>query len=1774
MSNVDGRVAIVGYAARLPGADDADTFWRNLCAGRESVQQLDAETMVERGVPESMARRKGFRAVSATAGDLDRFDAEFFGFTQREAEICDPQFRLFLELSYTALEHSGHNPWQLPGRVAVLGGAALGTYREDHLFRNRSVRQAVGDASILVGTGPDYIAPLVSYKLGYGGPSVSLYTACSTSLVAVHLGVRSLRAGDCDVVVVGGVQVDLPIAGGYLYREGGMYSADGHVRPFAADASGTIFGNGGAIVVLKRYADAVADGDTIYAIVLGTAVNNDGSRRAGFTAPGVAGQVDLVRSALRDAAVDPRTIGMIEAHGTGTVLGDPIEVSALSEVYREHTADRGFCWLGSVKGNVGHLGAAAGAVALIKSVYALRTGTIPPTINCEVPNPALHLDEGPFRLATKLTGWDREQSVRRAAVSSFGIGGTNAHAVLEQAPALPWPEAEQDAWRVVALSARTPEALDEAGSRLGLALADGAGDGGLGAVAYTLQEGRPGFSQRRAVVARNAASAAEALRAPVGTGGLLVSGQATTQNPRVAMLFPGQGAQSPGMGAALYHVYPQWRDAVDECAVILEPLLGFDLRELLLARPHDADAALRLRETAVAQPALFVVQWAATRLWADLGVRPAAMLGHSVGELTAACVAGVFDLPDALRLIARRGTLMQSTQRGAMLALLLDAEAVRPMLPDDLDLAAANSPSACVVSGPAEAVAAFAAELDDLGIVATPLRTSHAFHSRLLDPVLDAFVAAFDGVELRPPAVPFVSDVTGDWISAGQATDPRYWAEQLRHEVRFDAGLATLRRAGHDLLLEVGPGKALSAFARQHMINAGERAVTVAAMSGRYDDVADLCLAAAHLWTNGVEPVWERLERSRVRRRVALPAYPLRRVRCWVEPDKGTDDEPDQELPRLNLYLPTWRQVPRVTGAPDAGQRWLLVGGGELAGAVAGFATAAGVDAVVATGNEWQVAPDSPPVDRVLVLDGLDLSTWRLGMPADARRAYGRMAELAQALIRYSPSRIEVVAVTDRTWSVNGEPSLPAGAAALGPLLTLPREQPATAVRQIDADATVPAHRLATSIVAEVFAGNPAERVALRGERRWVQSFTIAPDLTAQHEPPPLPPLRPGGLYVLTGGLGGLGLAVAEEFGRAAGAHTVLIGRSSVPDRSQWAGLLAEAGTARETRRRIEGIQRVEAAGGTVSTLTADAADPEQMAAALRLVRERFGDVHGVVHAAGVPGGQLLAVHDMAAADAVFRPKLDGAAVLAGLADDGQFAGADFVLLFSSIVSLSADYGHCDYAAANLFLDALATARADGDPRFMAVNWWGWRDVGMVSDSGGTVAFQRMQRVRGGVDRIPVEHVLLDAMTRDEPEVKEFDVRLRPEAHWVWSEHRIDDAGALPGTSLLEMVAAAGRHAWGVDTLQVADVLFIDPVFVATETTARLTFTPGADATWWQFAIAFGDGNDERVQCRGALHLGTTGSPDRVDLSAYRSGLTEVDPHLQDGVVQFGPHYGAVAGCWSDGARGLVELRLDEDLAADVADFALHPALLDRASYGVPAPQGHIYLPFSYRRVELRRPIPAHCWAVQIYRCDPDRPEFIEADITIVDGTGAVCVIVEGYTCRSVGDEQATAPTVGRRQDQPSTAVGDGTMVGTAEGQLLLRRILETWPGAQVVTTVGPLSRRLEIARRFDQAAIASANTAGSVTGGGSRPVGVPYAAPGTAAEVELTKLWADTLGVPEIGIDDDFFELGGSSLTVVYLASRIRDQLGVELSVADLFERSTIRGLAGVIDGVRDGSR
>lgn len=893
---LDG-VAIIGMSGRWPGAANVREFWQNQLCGFEAVSQFRLEDLEVPDAPE-LIKQPNYVPARSILKDVDLFDAEFFGILPREAEIMDPQQRLFLECCWETFEDAGYDPLSYGGSVGVYAGTSISTYFLSQMATVPGfIQKYTGGYQVdhypqMMGNNPDFLSTRVSYKFNLRGPSFTIQAGCSTSLLAVCQGCQSLLTYQSDMALAGGTSITLPQRRGYFYQDGGMGSADGHTRTFDANAQGTVFGSGVAVVLLKRLEEAVRDGDQIYAVIRGFGMNNDGSAKVGYTAPSVEGQANVIALAHAAAGVDPASIGYVEAHGTGTPLGDPIELAALTKAFRASTDKKGFCVVGTAKTNVGHLDIAAGATGLINATNIVLHGKFPPTLHFRKPSNKFDLTNSPFYVNTQLTDWQSNGTPRRAGVSAFGVGGTNAHVILEQGPSVPSEPSERPA-QLLVISARSTAALNAATHNLADHFTKNPVEN-LADAAFTLQVGRRAFDQRRILVARDSEDAASALGS--GDPNRVFTRGSRIAKPSVCFLFPGQGSQQPNMGRELYETERLFREEVDRCARLLTPHLGLDLRSALYPHRINDEARERVTQTILAQPAIFTVEYALANLWMSWGIEPRFMLGHSVGEFVAACLAGVFSLEGALQLIAARGRMMQALPRGAMLSVRLNEAEIRPLLNERLSLAAVNSPSLCVIAGPVGDVAELENELTRRDIVHRRLHTSHAFHSAMMDPILEPFTAEVRKIQLNPPKTPYVSGVTGNWITKEEATNPLYWARHFRETVQFAKGIAHFREREDCILLEVGPGNVLTTLARQHAAKSAEQIVVSSLTDGapQISESVAIQQALGWLWLGGVQPTWVNFHGKPKRRRISLPTYPFERKRFWLETSQVDRSSPVQ----------------------------------------------------------------------------------------------------------------------------------------------------------------------------------------------------------------------------------------------------------------------------------------------------------------------------------------------------------------------------------------------------------------------------------------------------------------------------------------------------------------------------------------------------------------------------------------------------------------------------------------------------------------------------------------------------------------------------------------------------------------------------------------------------------------------------------------------------------------------------------------------------------------
>ncbi len=1617
-------IAIVGMSLCVPGADSVARFWDNLRDGVESIEVLDKDALLAAGERADLINYENYVPSAARLKGFDEFDAEFFGFSPKEAAILDPQHRKFLEVAWEAMENAGHPPETVEGSVGVYAGCGMGSYFYFNICSNPALVDDVGMFLLRhTGNDKDFLTTRVSHVFDLKGPSVGLQTACSTSLVAVHFACEALRNRECAMALAGGVTIELPQGRGYLFKENEILSPDGHCHAFDHRAQGTVFGSGAGAVALKRLDDAQADGDHIWAVIKGSAINNDGAAKAGYLAPSVDGQATAISKALKVAGVTADTIDYVECHGTGTYLGDPIEVSALSEAFGETTTDIGYCGIGSVKTNIGHLDTAAGVAGLVKTALGLHHRQIPPSLGYEAPNPAIDFETSPFRVNDTLRAWTSHKGPRRAGVNALGVGGTNAHTVLQEAPDRGPSEESDFPFHVLCLSGRSKAALDGNTAALAahlranpeLSLAD---------VAYTLKQGRRGFDKRRVVVAETALQAAELLEA--GDTRRVFSHDSLGVAPEVVFMFPGGGVQFTTMAQDLYETEPVFAEWMDRGLDHLAPQFDVDLRGLWLPEPGDREAAEeQLGKPSVQLPLIMLVEYALAQLWISWGVQPAALVGHSMGENTAACLAGVMRFEDCVDLVALRGRLFETVPSSGMLSVSLAVEDVREMIGDDLDIAALNAPGMTTIAGSHAALDALAEQLATRDIDHQRIAIDIASHSRMLEPVLGKFAAFLHGLTLSPPQIPIMSNRSGAVLSDAQATDPDYWVQQLRQTVLFGDCITTLAKGHARVFLEVGPGKTLSSLAQMNPDVAPNQVLST--LRHKDQDIGDDAYflgVIGRLWATGVEADWAQIWGEARRYRLPLPTYAFQRSRYFIEPGTQAIAPVDPVLTRVEGlenwgYRPVWKPVyadcPADIGAELDGlapQNWLIflddTGVGaqvcerlERAGQTV-TRVSAGDAYVRLSEGRYAVAPEQgregyEALLRDLAGDGRSPTQiahfWLLTGAETARagsnfhdrnleRGFYSLMALSQALAGDDmPDPVHMTFVTNGAAQVGTEAlpypekSMIAGAAGV-----IAHEVPGLSIATLDLE--MPAQkprglhwprlratpdqsdRQVTHVLEELLA-SPANGIAAwRDGRRLEKGYRSAP-LKSDFD---TPAFRQGGTYLITGGFGGIGLSVAADLLTRYGANVILLARDPLPDRDLWAEYLRTHSAEDRIAKRLRALAALEGLGGSVQVAVGDITNIEQMRAAKARATLRFGPITGVIHAAGTIGDGPVLSKTLADTEAVFAPKIAGLRVLETLFPDGEL---ELLVLFSSTSTALRPAGQVDYVAANEYLNAYAASRRDGATRVCAINWGIWADTGMAAE-----AMDRRLGKRAPEQRDPARAPLLDEAGFDAMGNRVFFTSLSTQEHWVLNQHRTADGTALlPGTAMIELVAEAlGEH--GVsDAFDIRDLYFFRPLQVDDHATrdmvVRLEPTPEGYGFSLYSALAQG-GYQMNAQAQVTL-ISHAVMPDPIDIAAIEARCADTAQSTplarlkspQEAHLNFGPRWHVLQTTALGTGEGLAHLTLPDAARGDPEDgYLLHPGLLDLATgWAMKLIAGyganHLWVPVSYGAIRVLAPLGA-----------------------------------------------------------------------------------------------------------------------------------------------------------------------------------------------------------------------
>ena len=1772
-SEVAGNdIAVIGMSCHLPGAQNYMQFWQNLVEGNEALVPLSDEALREAGVPESELTNPNYVKAAMLLRDMECFDAGFFGFSPQDARIMDPQHRHFLECAWEAFEDAGYIPDEIEGAVGVYAGSGYNAYLSKNILSNPELVKQVGFFLLRhTGNDKDFLSTRVSYIFDLLGPSVNVQTACSTSLVAIHMAIQSLLNGECEVALAGGVTIELPHHHGYLFKENEILSPDGHCRPFDASSGGTVFGSGAGCVLLKRLDDALADGDRIHAVIKASAINNDGAGKVSYLAPSVDGQAAAIREAIEIADIDPATVEFIECHGTGTSMGDPIEVTALSQAYGFENPKKQYCALGSVKSNIGHLDTAAGVAGIIKSILSLKYQQLVPTLHFNAPNPAIDFASSPFYVSDRLRAWNSE-GPRRAAVSSLGVGGTNAHLIIEEAPEQERLNVQDQGFELVCFSARSAEALQSYRERYVDFL--GSTDENLRSIAYSASTGRKAFRHRCVSVGNLCSEISNELSSEQSSS--VVVHKATEKDASVVFMFAGGGAQYINMGRDLYKREETYRAVVDQCLAWADELLDFDLRAVMFPSPENEEQAKTdiVRPTRTL-PVLFITQYAQAKLWESFGVVPDTLIGHSMGEYTAACMAGVFSPQSALSIVCKRGELFEAVPAGAMLSVMLGQDELQAYLQGDICLAAINSQSLSVLSGPIDQIEAIQSRLGKLDIQCQRIRISVAAHSSMLDPVLAEFESFLETIQYQAPTRKVVSNLSGKWLTDEQAVDPKYWVKHLRETVRFADGLSLVLDGTSDnempVLVEVGPGNTLASLARQHKSTSREHMI---ASSMRHpkesmNDEAFMLLSLGKLWCAGVDVNWKDFyEKKGYVQKATLPTYPFERQRHWIEPGKsGSHIADGKQAFDEWFYSPVWQ--PSYASLAKESSTPILAFSGSNSPFVKNILSQSGANHVklVEMGdNSKQLSADhwtsalANKSDFTYAFEGLAPDeegavsiVYALSLTErEGAAVFDRFFHFAQALSELDAQTLRLTVLISGASAINSTESVinPDSAMLLGACRVLATEQANIKVRLLDIDSWSQEHwaeDISSKLMLNEILTSPEvfESVCYRRGHRFTEEFAHT------KIPVPFSEVVPEGVYVVTGGLGGLGLTAAEFLASSGNVNIALITHRAFPDSSDWE---SHAQRNTQTGRRARRLLKIAESARSLEVYQADVEDLDGLATVLDQIRVSLGPIRGVLHTAGVIDDQLLSLKQVEQCRKVLGPKVQGARNISSCLKGDPI---DFLVLYSSVSGLTGMTGQFDYAAANAFLDAYAyQLRAEGVPA-VSIDWSAWQKVGMAAE------LASGERLMGG--RISPFDDFVDQ--------EHYRVYVDCNVWWV-DEHRTNSGLALvPGTGFVDAAYRAAAQMLGdkpdaQSYLKLTDLFFGAPMMVHDSEQKVMDIQVGKNGL---VSIASAGSLDEadssdwlgeHVEGEALwIHVAEVPSIDIECVKARcQKEIIELKGSAQHEHMDFGPRWACVDSVYMGDQEALVALSLPEQFRQDFTGVTLHPALLDMATGAghrlVPNydPETDFFVPLSYGSVTVFSPIPAELYSHISWLSQHDDRSLL--NVYLYDLSGRCVVEIERFEVKKMGANALDSidAQVGSELD---VDLSQGIL--PEEGTKALQSVLGLSNCTQIIVSPENFFGVIENSRERHSPV--------SLEGTERPSLDSDFAEPKSDFELKMASLWSDALGIDQVGIDDNFFELGGHSLLLTQLATKAKKATGISFPLSKLFDKPTIRLWAEVAE-------
>jgi len=1844
-------IAIVGMATRLPGATNPDEYWYNLKNGIESVEFYNDEQLTERGVTPDLLKNPNYVKAGCPLQNMDHFDPDFFGFSPKEAAILDPQHRHFYECAWEALERAGHPPSKFDGAIGVFAGSGTNAYFAQNLITSNELMNSVGYFLLRhTGNDKDFLATRVSYSFNLKGPSINVQTACSTSSVATHMACQSLLSEECDMALAGGVTIDIPHGLGYLYKENEILSPDGHCRPFDHRSKGTIFGSGTGVIVLRRLEDAVRDGDHIHGVIIGSAVNNDGNSKVGYLAPSVEGQAEAITEALAIADVDADSIGYIECHGTGTPVGDPIEVAALTEAFNESTTRTGYCGLGSVKSNIGHLDTAAGVAGIIKATMALENKQLPPSLNYEAPNPTIDFVRSPFYVNDTLKEWKLGSEPRRAAVNSLGVGGTNAFLIIEEAPELNVSCPASSGHQLISMSAKSRKSLDLYSQKLAEFLKANP-DVNFADAAYTLFEGREHFDNRRVFVAQDREEAIELLESQ--NQRRVFTHSADQQDKQLVFMFPGGGAQYVDMGLGLYESEATFKQNMDSGFDVLKARTGLDYKQFIFTGNQDRVAVeLELQKPSVQLPLIFLVEYALAKQWMAMGINPDALIGHSMGENTAACLAGVIGFEDALGLVLLRGQLMDDVPEGGMLSVELPASELAEHLNEKLALAAENSPVLSVASGLKEDLAQLSDKLNALGIENKPVKIDIAAHSYLLEGILKPFGDYLRSIKLHKPEMKFISNYTGTWITDAEAMDPEYWVRHLRNTVRFSDGIDTLLGSAEFVFLEVGPGNILGSLTRQNSAAPAQRVLSsLRHPKDESPDAAFFKSIFGRLWAVGLPLDAQHFWPDQKRHRIPLPTYAFNHNPYFIEKtmqraDQGQAFAALDKIEDLDRWYrqPTWIQQ-GVLAQPTEPLSWLVfLDNGGVGEAICERLTAVGHsvvtvaegDAYVQTSsNAYHMSPEVgaegySALIKDLVASGSFpdriLHLWLLTQDESFRpgssflhrnqeHGFYSMFFLARAIADadMSDRDLHMAVYTNGMQQVTDENvPYPEKSTVLGPCKVIPREFANCTVACFDIafdtkqesglfskkhEVPVVTDQLLDMIETDLHASTEGGFFAYRDGVRWKQVYDQC-DLTKVDSERPI---RDDGVFLITGGLGGIGYQMAKAFATRKSAKLALVNRTPLPERCEWAEWLREHGYDDKISQAIRKVLKLEELGANVKVYDGDVTDAGRIKEIVECVEKSWGAINGVIHGAGTVADGLIQMKNQGDIENVFAPKVYGTLVL-----DQIFEGKDldFFVLFSSTSTVIAPVGQIDYVAANAFLNAYAQQRNSRESGYtVALNWGVWNEVGMAASAAAQMGFGTAAPVQESRD---ASYPLFDkhiSSVKDGRDIHYLTSSYNSKQQWVLDEHRTNaDQALLPGTAYIELARAALEEVGERSVFEICELIFLKALYVPENETVSARVKLVQTVEGYDFAIqstARDAAGLEGWQTHAEARIVMTGdllASEPLDEVLSRLGLEKTAPVAmaqstdQEAHLHFGPRWRVLREARYSRNESAAMLYLDDRFSSDLDTYKVHPAMLDIATgyamqliTGYASKGSQLWVPVSYGRFRYIKPLTQKVFSwVRNNKNNSVDEGFASFDISMFDERGVLLADVKKLTIKKldgVVDFSSSAPAVGLEKDTNLHAGGDAEFrqlspaelafqhnlsqgILPSEGVEALFRVIERGVNAEVIVS------SLELEGLIQEAEASAAAMEQQEEGAKfARPdLDSDYVEPRDDIERTLVGFWEELLGVDQVGIEDSFFDLGGHSLVAVRLFAKVQQTYNVEYPISVLFEAPTIEACANMI--------